>query len=202
MSHCFSLVVPRFQIFIWSHVCIYNLEVNWKLSRRWEGGAKGWWGVCSAGQHKYARKHVVNPKSISVRSSSFCNWDRRDTGGLTCSFWPSPRVYQPPSAHLLSSDSFVICHIYLHLEGRLWKCVPVCWNCLGAQYKTAKGDPLLSPLSLLEFLRVLPDTSPLWREARGQVAVHFHIRYGHWLNSSSPHRPDFLIPVMRTEQLP
>lgn len=149
MSHCFSLVVPRFHIVIWSHVCIYNLEVSWKLSRRWEGGAKGWWGawgrLCSTGQHKYARKHVVNPKSISVgRSSSFCNWDRRDTGGLSSSFWRSPRGYQPPSVQLLSSGSLLFA-VFIYIERKVSE--NCCWNCLGAQYETAKGDPLSSPLS-------------------------------------------------------
>lgn len=183
MWHCLSLVAPRLHMVIWSHICIYNLEVNWKLSRRWEGGAKGWWRVwgrlCSTSQHKSARKHVANPKSISVgRSSSFCNWGRRDTGGLPSSFWRSPRVYQPASAHLLSSGSLLICCIYLHWEESLWKCVPDCWNCWGAQYETAKAD-LYRHLSLLEFLRVLPNTWPLWLE-RSQGAVSSAFPYKVW----------------------
>lgn len=178
MSHCFSLVVPRFHIVIWSHVCIYNLEVSWKLSRRWEGGAKGWWGawgrLCSTGQHKYARKHVVNPKSISVgRSSSFCNWDRRDTGGLSSSFWRSPRGYQPPSVQLLSSGSLLFA-VFIYIERKVSENVSLSVEIVWVHNTKLQKGTLYRHLSLLEFLRVLPDTWPLWLErSQGQLAVAF-----------------------------
>lgn len=152
MSHCLSLVAPRLHMVIWSHICIYNLEVNWKLSRRWEGWAKGWWGVwgrlCSTSQHKYARKHVANPKSISVsRSSSFCNWGRRDTGGLPSSFWRSPRVYQPASTHLLSSGSLLFA-VFIYTEKKVSENVSLTVEIVGVHNtKLQKQTSIVTSLS-------------------------------------------------------